>query len=315
MDSQRDGRLLSATTLTKATVAILGGGPAGLSAALVLGRAGLRTVVIDDGFVRTFAPRHHVSDAVHGFLGHEGVAPAELRTRAWRDLEGLSHVTRLEGTVEALVPDERGFEARLEGRTVRAARVILACGIVDVLPSIEGLAPLYGRSVFSCPHCHGHEHRDRRWGFLARSLAEAKGAPLYRLWAPEVVVFSEERPSTELERDYRARGVRFDDRRVVRLDGRDGALERVWFEGEISMPLRACVVLPGRAATPLVSSLGLAHDDRGALLVDARGETDLGGLYAAGDLTSHRLSALAAAADGARVAMSVAEDLAFHIGT
>jgi thioredoxin reductase len=166
-------------------VLIVGGGPAGLSAALVLGRARRRVLVLDAG-----TPRNAASQALHGFLSRDGIAPSELLRISREQLEKYETIHLLTARVEDGVCAEDGFEVTTaNGRRFRGRKLILAMGVVDALPSIEGLRELYGRSVFHCPYCDGWEVRDQPLAVYGQSDALGGGLALeLLLWSRDVVM-------------------------------------------------------------------------------------------------------------------------------
>src|SRR4051794_35636498 len=179
-------------------VVIIGGGPAGLAAAVTLGRARRDVLVFDAG-----APRNAQATQVHSYLGHEGIDPRELL-----DI-GRSEVEQYGGTIRSgtVVRVERVTESALrvtmsDGTTVGARRVLVATGVVDELPGIPGLADRWGRDVLHCAYCHGWEVRDKAIGLIAGGVASLHQAQLWRQWSDEVILFTNE--SVELTADQRA---------------------------------------------------------------------------------------------------------------
>ncbi len=183
---------------------VVGGGAAGLSAALLLGRARRRVLVIDAG-----APRNRFAEHMHGVLGSEGAAPAELLRRGRAEAAAYG-VERLEGTVEDVRDAEDGLEVRVAGGAIERARaLVVATGIADDLPDVPGVAERWGTGVLHCPYCHGWEVRDQRLGVLAISPMALHQARLVRQWSDRVVLFSAaigDVDPAHLER-LRARGI------------------------------------------------------------------------------------------------------------
>lgn len=230
-------------------VAIIGGGPAGLSAALTLARARRSVVVIDSG-----EPRNAPSPAVHGFLTRDGIAPAELLRVARAEVE--SHGARL---VDDRVVDVTGAEGAFDltlagGTTLSARRLLVTTGLVDELPDVAGVRELWGDQVIHCPYCHGWEARDQAIGILGSGPMSTHQALLFRQLSDDVVVFSHTHPpSAEQRAELAARGVdvidqmvealdRDDDGRLVgvRLAGGETAPGRRWWWRRGSSPGRRC---------------------------------------------------------------------------
>jgi len=287
-------------------VVVIGAGPAGLSAALMLGRAGKSTLVLDGGLGRNGS-----SHAMHGFLGHDGAAPEAFAARVRSELSVYP-------TVSLRAERASGFER--EGADVRvlhghgssrARRVLLATGMIDVLPKTPGLAERWGTSVFSCPYCHGHELRDRPWGVLARSRATAGWLPTCAAWTRDLTLFLDGRQDldTDALAPLRAAHVRIEPRRVISLSGPGRGLLAVHVEGGADVPCEALVVHPAHRQSDLVLFAGLALDGEGAIAVSADRESSMRGVFVAGDARGARAKAISAAADGAEIAVFLAESL------
>src|SRR5690349_13416172 len=166
---------------------IVGGGAAGLSAALVLGRARKRTLLIDAG-----APSNSAARGVGGLLGHDGRPPAELYTAARTELACYPRVSVLDGDVATVRRADGMFDVQLNcGRTESARRVLLATGMDYEVPEVPGLAALWGRSVFHCPFCHGWEVADQPLAVLARGERAVHLALLLRNWSRDIVVLTD----------------------------------------------------------------------------------------------------------------------------
>src|SRR3954464_14810744 len=188
-------------------VAIVGGGAAGLSAALVLGRARRRVIVIDAG-----APRNAPAAHMQGFLSRDGMPPADLLRAARAEVRRYG-VGIVEDRVAAAAP---GFALRLAGgRTVEARHVLLATGAVDELPDVLGARERWGRDLLHCPYCHGWEVRDRPLGVLGTGPGSVEHAHLLRQWSGDVVFFAHTPELREVEREQlEARGIRVVDGEV-----------------------------------------------------------------------------------------------------
>src|SRR3954463_13067635 len=180
-------------------VAIVGGGPAGLTAAVVLGRACRRVVLFDHG-----KPRNYAARAIHGFLGQDGVSPGELRDRGRKEASNYGVEFR-DGEVtsaRALSADDEHdtfFEITIADNSVTARAVLLATGMTDYLPEIPGLRELYGKSVHHCPYCDGWEHRGKHLVALASDSTAVKLALSLRVWSPQVTACSNGKPISDKE--------------------------------------------------------------------------------------------------------------------
>lgn len=289
---------------TDADLLIVGGGPAGLSAALYTGRARRRVVVVDAG-----QPRHAVADGVHNLLGLEGIAPLELRRRAWADL-GPFDVTRREGQVDALQHDGARWLARVGDDTVAARAVLLAVGVIDLLPDWPGLAATWGHSVHVCPFCHGWEMRDRALVAYGQGDHLAQFALMLRSWSADLVVLTGDTPLPPADQAaLEGRGVVVRTGRPVSLahDGRE--LTGVHLDDGTLLPRTAMFLGVRQRQTDLVRSLGLEtvpdpFNEDGNVKTDEMGRTNLPMMWAAGDLCTRMQQVSAAiAAGGGRGAM------------
>lgn len=266
---------------------VIGGGAAGLSAALMLGRARRRTLVLDAG-----SPRNRFAAHMHGILGHDGLDPAELLRRGRAEVAAYGVEVRAGDAVRV---DERGDDlvaTLADGSTISARVVVLATGVTDRLPAIPGLAERWGVTVLHCPYCHGWEVRDRTIGVLATSPASLHQIELLRQWSDDVVAFvhaAGELPADALER-IRARGIRVVEAEVAEVVGDGPAIDHVrtvdGAEHRVDAVFTAGVLEPHDAA---VAHLGLARSDGpmgGLLEVDMRGATSHPRIFAAGNVVA-----------------------------
>jgi thioredoxin reductase len=302
-----------AETLTgRFDVAVIGGGAAGLSAALTLARARRAVIVIDAG-----SPRNAPADGVHGFLTRDGIRPAEL-------LEiGRQEVERYGGlVVHGQAQDARrvadGFEVILDdGRVVTARRLVVTTGLVDELPDVPGLRERFGRDVLHCPYCHGWEVRDRPVGILGTGARAVHQALLFRQWTPDVVLFTHTAPplTDEQSEQLAARGIRVVPGIVDSLVVTDDRLAGVRLRDGTVVARQALTVMPRFVArTQMLSSLGL-HPSAHPLGIgehiaaDATGLTEVPGVWVAGNVTDVMAQVVAAAAGGVAVGAAVNADL------
>jgi thioredoxin reductase len=286
---------------------VVGGGAAGLSAALVLGRARRRVLVLDAG-EQSNRPAHGIG----GLLGHDGLPPAELYARGRAELATYPSVEIRDLRVTGGAREEDWFVlSTANGATVHAARVLLAPGMEYDPPDLPGAAELWGGAVFHCPYCHGWEVRDRALGVLG-NLHAAYRALLLRGWSDDVVLLTD--GPAELEADERTTleraGVPVDERPVVGVRGRKGALEAVVFADGDELPRDSLLVAaPLRQRSSLAADLGAELTERGTVDVDAFGQTTVPGLYAAGDVSAAMQQVAGAIADGSRAAAAINDNL------
>jgi thioredoxin reductase len=277
-------------------VVIVGGGPAGLAAALVLGRSRKQVTLFDAG-----EPRNAAAEHVHGFMSRDGVTPHELRAVARAELAQYPSVEVRDARVLAI---EKGapFVVRSERGELEARRIMLCAGLIDDLPALPGLAACWGKSVLHCPYCHGWECRDARYGFLPRTEKELEFALLLRGWTDDLIVFANGVSlDDETRRDYDRAKIRVEERHVlgVRAEGR--ALRAVEVVGG-EVERDNLFVHPMQRQTEVVAALGLRMYDENSVWVDEHSETSVPGIYAAGDLITSIHGAMLAAAAGTAAA-------------
>lgn len=293
---------------------IVGGGPAGLSAAQTLGRSLRTTLVLDSG-----EPRNAPAEHMQNFLSRDGTPPAELRRIAREELGRYPTVEiRDVPALRAESLPDGGFTVTLPGgEVVWGRRLLLATGVVDELPPIEGLAPLWGRAVFHCPYCHGYEVRNTALAVLGGSPAAAHLALRLRRFSDDVVLCAHGPVAldTVMGAALEANGVPVREEPVPRVEGRDGRLERIVFDGEEALPRDAMFYAIGtlRQRSELPRQLGCRMLDD-SVEVDELGRTSVPGVFAAGDMarraSSGRMAAvIAAAATGALSGTALDKDL------
>ena len=282
---------------------IVGGGPAGLSAALVLGRARKRVLVIDDD-----RPANAVSQGVGGLLGHDRVKPAELRENGRRQLREHPNVRFWHGAVA--VADQIGDVFALQltnGPLVIARAIVLAHGLRYDPPPLPGIEALWGSSVFHCAFCDGWEVRDRTLALHASGPGSVRSALLLAGWSNDVVLCTDGAPDPGGEL-LAAAGVRVRTEPIARLAGAGGRLRQIEFaHGEPER--REALFVNTRRDQPngLAAALGCELTPDGTIVTDGDGRTDVAGVYAAGDAaTAHSRSVANAIGTGSRVAYAVA---------
>lgn len=260
-------------------VVVIGAGPAGLNAALTLGRVGRRTLLLDGG-----PGRNAVSDAVHNFLTRDGIAPAELRTIA---IEQLARYPDVEIRQARAVHAAEGFKVVLDdGEQAEATRLVLATGVRDVLPPVRGLKERWGHGVVHCPYCHGWERRGRRLAVLDVGGWGVHQAVHLARFSSDVVLCVNGGEITDLQRTMLVeRGVKIREEVVDRLEGRGASLARVCFKDAGYVEADALFCHPATSqASDLAERLDCQHLDDNAVEVNAFGQTSTAGVYAVGDM-------------------------------
>jgi thioredoxin reductase len=295
-------------------VLIVGGGPGGLSAALALGRARKRVLLCDAGPRRNALAQH-----LYNFVTRDGTPPAEFRDAARLQLGKYPSVQIRDEPVRAIEGSRGAFQIRLGAEEVGARRVLLCTGMIDVLPAIEGFAPLWGHAIFQCPYCHGFEIQDRRWGYLASQQNAAHLLPFAlqtRAWTRDIVVFTGgtfELPEADRAR-LQAAQIRVETAPIARLIGRDGQLEAIELQDNTRVVRDALFTHPPQRQVDLVRATGVALDDDGFVRIDAmKRETSVPGMYAAGDLTTRMQGAIFAAAAGTQAAAAINLELTMEL--
>ena len=291
-------------------VIIIGGGAAGLSTALYLGRSRRSVSVIDAGH-----PRNAPAAAVHGLLTRDGIAPLEMIRLARADLAPYD-VSLVDGTVVSAVKIDNGFQVTLEDGTIHTAtRIVVTTGVIDQLPEIPGLAERWGKDLAHCPYCHGWEIRDQAIGVIGNGTFAAHQALLFRQWSPNITLFLNNAlmPTAAELQQLAARGIRLVEGPVSRIHSEDDAVTSVELADGTIHPVQALTTqswLVARAA--FLSTLGLVPvtSDFGELLeCDANGASTVPGVWVAGNVTNMSATVPASAVAGAWVAMMTNMDM------
>ena len=288
-------------------VVIVGGGAAGLSAALVLGRARRRVAVVDAG-----APRNAAASHMHGFLSRDGMPPLDLLAAGRAEVTGYG----VELVDDRVLRIEGAFAVRLSGgRTLSARRILLATGLRDELPEIPGVRERWGRDLLHCPYCHGWEVRDEPLAVLGTHPAAVEHAQLVRQWSDDVVFFAHTQALDAAERaELEARGIGIVDGVVARLVVEGDRLAGVELVDGRVIVRTAVFIRPGAVphADGLVADLGCDVDDAGFVVVDAAGRTSKAGVWAAGNVADPRAQVITAAGAGSAAAIAINADLVRH---
>jgi thioredoxin reductase len=287
---------------------IVGGSWAGLAAAIQLGRARRRVLVVDAG-----KPRNRFAHSSHGFLGQDGRAPAEILDTFRAQVLAYPTVRFHAGEASnARQNDEADFTVTLSsGEEHRTKRLILATGIVDELPTVPGIQERWGVTVLHCPYCHGYEVRDQPIGVLATSPLSVHQALLVRQWSDDVVLFlhTADDPGAEAWERLAARGIAVVDGEVAGLEITADRLTGVRMRSGRVVSRTAVFAGPFmRAQDAVLTALGAEVQHTpvfSQVVVDADGATSVPGVWAAGNVADARAQIITAAAAGARAAGSI----------
>jgi thioredoxin reductase len=288
----------------KFDVVIVGGGAAGLSAALVLGRARRRVAVVDAG-----SPRNAPAAHMQGFLSRDGLPPSELLALGRDEVAGYG-VMLIGDHAEAI---ERGFVVRLAGGlALEGRRILVATGVGDELPDIPGVRERWGRDLLHCPYCHGWEVRDEPLGVLGTHPLSAEHAQLVRQWSKDVVYFSHAEELSAADRTaLEARGIKVVDGEVARLVVEDDQLAGVQLGDGRIVARTAVFIRPGNRphADGLLAGLGCELGDAGFPVLDGSGMTSVPGVWAAGNVADPRAQVISSAGAGSAAAIAINADL------
>ena len=293
-------------------VVIVGAGPAGLSAALVLGRCRRSVLVCDAG-----TPRNAASRALHGYLTRDGVAPLELLRLGRAELEQYGIELRAV-TVTGVERTDALFEVSLEGGDrVRARAVLLATGVKDHLPAIPGVRECYGTTVHHCPYCDGWEHRGKAIAVIGHGAPGAGLALSLRTWSDDVSLFSH--GPTRLQRAQReqlaAQDIEVHDGRIDRLDHEEGYARAMVLASGEAIPCDAVFFSGGQSQQcEFPQQLGCQFTRRGTVKTDHLGETCVPGVYVVGDASRDVQFVIVAAAEGAKAGVAINKALQARAG-
>lgn len=297
-------------------VVVIGGGAAGLSGALMLGRARRSVLVVDAG-----QPRNAPAAGVHGLLGHDGVPPAELTARGREEVRRYGgHLVDGEVVGASVLPDpspagDRFAVTLADGRSVAARRLLVTTGLVDELPDVPGLRERWGHDVLHCPYCHGWEVRDQAIGVLASGPMSVHQVLLFRQWSDDVVFFTHDQPALDVEQAERlaARGIRVVEGEVAAVEVREDRLVGLRLrDGTLHEREAVAVATRMVARSALLSGLGLVptQNPMGEFVAsDELGRSEVPGVWLAGNVTDMSAQVGAAAARGAFAAAQINADL------
>ena len=295
-------------------IAILGSGPAGLQAALVLSRTQKKIIIFD----APESPRNAASHGVHNFLGLDGLLPRNIREIAWKQINKYNSAEfRREIIVNVNKEDDGIFVITADNeKTIRAKKVIIAVGYYDMYPKIPGFLECWADTIISCPFCDGYENRNRIWGIVANSKMLLDLLPkMVQNWTSKIKIFIS--PNMNIDQLYQNELSQLDIpvyRGIISQVNHIGTkVKSVVFESGENIPVDTLVWVPVVKPSPLihkmVENLDLELDERGYVKTDKKQETNVKGLYAAGDVNgSSPIGALTAAYNGGIAAVSIVHE-------
>lgn len=284
---------------------IAGDGPAGLSAALILGRCRRRVLICGTG-----EKRNSASNAVHGLLGHEGCAPSEFLELGMKELKKYPTIIHAKEEVRVIAKVAEGFAFECGGGLSGfAKKALLATGLADDVPDVPGIAAFYGKSVHHCLYCDGFEHRDEPLAAYGNGDKAAGLALMMKQWSDDIVVLTggEFGPPAEMSERLKAANIAVIGLRISTLEGNGDRLQRINFEDGSSIERSALFFSTGcRQTSRLWEDLGCVRDAKGGIVTDPlTEETTVPGVYVAGDVSRDVLLVAVAVAEGAKAGVAI----------
>lgn len=285
-------------------VIIIGGGPAGLSAALILGRCLRSVLVFDSG-----KPRNLKAKQMHGFLSRDGENPMEfIRTSREQLLNYPTIQIKSNEIYRATQFDNQTFEvADGLGQKFYSRKLLIATGLIDDIPEIDGIDKLYGSSVHHCPYCDGWEVRQKALGVYGKGKSGVGLAVVLTNWSDDIVLFTDAKELSEEEKDILSlKCIKINYKKVKRLEGSHGMLERVILEDESYIDREALFFTTDQyQRSNLAAQLGCKFTRRGVVETDKFQQTNVPGVYVAGDAAKDMQLVIIAAAEGAKAGVII----------
>ncbi|MEK4978259.1 NAD(P)/FAD-dependent oxidoreductase [Bacillus sp. FSL K6-6540] len=289
-------------------VVIIGGGPAGLNAALVLGRARKDVVLIDEG-----KPRNRVTRETHGFLTRDGTSPSEFRRIAREQITAYPSVRFVENTAAAAEGVDGDFRITTgEGTIYRSKKLLFAVGKKDSPLDINGLADVYGKSAFVCPYCDGWELRDQPLVVIAKGAGALHFAKVIAGWSDRYTICTNgpDELTDEQRQELKDHDVSLFNSPIHRIESNEGMVRQVVLEDGAVIPCTGIFFAPKLVpGSELPAAVGCDINEGGSVVIDAFGKTSVPGIYSAGDAATEMYQAIAAASMGAMAAASINGEL------
>jgi len=289
---------------------VIGAGPAGLSAALILGRARRKVAIIDNG-----TNRNRVTQESHGFLTRDGIKPQEFKNIAMKDLESYPSVFFTNDTVIEVNKEEQSdlfFINTSNNKSYRTEKILLATGIQEEFPLTQ-IRQYYGKSLFSCPYCDGWELRDKPLAVIAEKEEHIiHMTKLVFNWSKDLIVFTNgHQLSTTVRNDFEGKKIKIYTEGIKSLHGDLGNLESIELvSGENILRSAGFVVPSFYRPNKFAEQINCQVDENGGIITDGAGRTTVNGVYIAGETEKSGPSSLMlSAADGSRAAFSINMDL------
>lgn len=298
--------------LKQIDVAILGGGPAGLQAALVLSRTRKKIIVFDD----PEPPRNAASHGVHNFIGIDGLLPAQIRKIAWKQIDHYNSTELRKEKIANVNKEDGAFFITNDNETsIKAKKIVLAVGYHDVYPDIPGFIECWADTIIPCSFCDGYENRDRIWGIVVNSTMELEHLPkMAQNWTSKIKVFVS--PNMEIITSYENKlsrlGIPIYRGVITKVNHTNSKVESVSLESGEKIKAGTLLWIPSKRPSPLIQRLvknfGLELNEQGYVKTDKMQQTNIKGLYAAGDVQNPYSGALEAAYTGGMAAFSMVRE-------
>jgi thioredoxin reductase len=295
--------------------AIIGGGPAGLNAALILGRTRRDVILLDNN-----TPRNAVTQESHGFITRDGIKPKEFREIAHKEIGRYPSVRYEKREITSVIKNNKNDKTSFElltsenGERYRSKTIIIATGLKDVLPNIENISDYYGMSLFHCPYCDGYELRDKPLAVIIGEQVQGFHfiQTIYN-WSKDLVVCTNngEALNSAQKTLLGNKGIKIIENKIRNFEGKNGQMEKIVFENGESVLRKGGFIMPQLIqASDFGKRLGCQYNPLGGIVVDSFGRTNIQGVYAAGDASVIAPAKLIiAAAEGVRAAVGVNTDL------
>lgn len=289
-------------------VIIIGGGPAGLNAAVVLGRCRRKVLLFDTG-----NPRNRSSSGIHNYLTRDGILPRDFIHSSNKEAKKYGVIIRNAEVVTAEKTINGAFRVRDNTETLfYAKKLLVATGLTDRVPLIEGVDDFYGKSVFHCPYCDGWEVRDKRIGIYARNKNGFELALALTTWSKTVTLFTDGRQYLKPEEAMTLSHYRIPviTQRIQKLQGRNGKLKSLLLADQKEYPCDAIFFVNGYIPqSSLVEKLGCELTKKKAVITNRYQQTNIKGVYVAGDAARDMHFVVVAAAEGARAGVTINREL------
>ncbi|OME76175.1 pyridine nucleotide-disulfide oxidoreductase [Paenibacillus sp. FSL A5-0031] len=288
--------------------AIIGGGPAGLSAALVLGRARKSVVVIDEG-----RPRNRVTRETHGFLTRDGISPGEFRRVAKEQISAYPTVHFVEDAAVSITGTDGHFQiTTTQGQIYQSKKLLFAAGMKDIPLDINGLSEVYGKSAFVCPYCDGWELRDQPLVLIVKGDRALHSAKMLSGWTSQITICTDgpDEWTDEQREELKLHNVPTFSSPILRIESSDGMVKQIVLEDGTIVPCTGIFFAPKLAAgSDLPQTLGCKVTEAGTVVVDMFGKTNIPGIYGAGDAATELYQAITAASMGSLAAVGINSEL------